>query len=185
MIAFWSALILVTAAEMGDKTQLLAVAFAARFSWKTVMWGVFAATLLNHLLAVWVGSWLTSVIPMHAVSMGASLSFVLFGLWMLRGDKLQGEEDKKESRSPFWTVAAAFFMAEMGDKTQLATIALAAQFHTVIPVWAGTTTGMMIADGAGILLGGTLGRRVSARTIRLGGASVFILCGFWGLSEFL
>ncbi|HAT56308.1 MAG TPA: UPF0016 domain-containing protein [Veillonellaceae bacterium] len=185
MIAFWSALGFVVLAEMGDKTQLLAMAFAARFSWKTVMLGVFAATLFNHLLAVWVGSWLTSFIPMNVISIGASLSFILFGLWTLRGDKLNGEDQKNCGRSPFWTVALAFFMAEMGDKTQLATIALAAQFHTVIPVWAGTTTGMMIADGAGILLGGALGKKLSDRTIRLGAAAIFILCGIWGLYESL
>ncbi|MBE0597935.1 MAG: TMEM165/GDT1 family protein, partial [Desulfuromonadales bacterium] len=143
MTVFVASLAFVVLAEMGDKTQLLAMAFATRFRASVVLWGVFAATALNHLLAVAVGNYLTKFIPMQHIQLAAAASFILFGLWTIRGDKLEGE-DKKFSFSPFWTVAIAFFFAEMGDKTQLATVALAAKFQTVFPVWLGTNTGMII-----------------------------------------
>jgi len=125
MTAFITSLVFVVLAEMGDKTQLLAMAFATRYRWQTVMWGVFIATVLNHLFAVVVGNYITRFMPMSYIQIAAAISFILFGLWTIRGDELQGE-DRDIGRSPFWTVAIAFFMAEMGDKTQLATVALAA-----------------------------------------------------------
>lgn len=125
----------VVLAEMGDKTQLLAMAFATRYKATTVLWAVFWATLLNHLLAVVVGNYLTHFIPIQYIQI-AAVSFILFGLWTIRGDELNNE-DKRFSFSPFWTVAIAFFIAEMGDKTQLATIALAAKYQSIIPVWLG------------------------------------------------
>ena len=152
MTAFLASLAFVVLAEMGDKTQLLAMAFACRFRWQTVMWGVLVATILNHLFAVLVGNYLTALIPLSTIQIGAALSFILFGVWTIRGDEL-GDEAKKDKFSPFWTVAIAFFIAEMGDKTQLATIALAAKYQTILPVWLGTTAGMMIADGIGIVFG--------------------------------
>ncbi|MDD4601376.1 MAG: TMEM165/GDT1 family protein [Negativicutes bacterium] len=184
MTAFLASLVFVVLAEMGDKTQLLAMAFATRYHWKTVMWGVFAATILNHLLAVVVGSYLTHFIPMNYIQIAAAASFILFGLWTIRGDKLNGE-DKTSSRSPFWTVAIAFFIAEMGDKTQLATVALAAQFNALIPVWMGTTTGMMIADGIGIIIGIVLGKKIPERAVKWFAAIIFILFGLFGLYEYL
>lgn len=180
MTAFVTALTFVVLAEVGDKTQLLAMAFAMRFRWQTVMWGVLAATLVNHLAAVAAGAYLSSLVPMSYVNIAASASFILFGLWTIRGDKLEGEE-KREGVSPFWTVAAAFFLAEMGDKTQLATIALAAQFQTILPVWLGTTLGMMIADGFGIVVGIVLGKKIPEKTIKYFAAALFILFGVIGL----
>lgn len=180
MIAFLTSLVFVVLAEMGDKTQLLAMAFATRYCWKTVMWGVFAATILNHLLAVVVGNYLTSFIPMQHIQIIAALSFIVFGLWTIRGDELDGE-DKARKYSPFWTVAIAFFIAEMGDKTQFATVALAAQFHAVLPVWLGTTIGMMIADGIGIIIGIVLGKKIPERVVKWVAAIVFILFGLFGL----
>jgi putative Ca2+/H+ antiporter (TMEM165/GDT1 family) len=182
MTAFLTSLAIVVLAEMGDKTQLLAMAFATRFRWQTVMWGVFAATAANHFFAVLVGTYLTSIIPIHYIKIAAALSFILFGLWTLRGDKLE-DEDKRFSFSPFWTVAVAFFIAEMGDKTQLATVALAAEFNTVIPVWIGTTTGMMIADGVGIVAGIVLHKRIPEKQIKWFAALTFIAFGVWGLYE--
>jgi Predicted membrane protein len=182
MTAFLTSLAFVVLAEMGDKTQLLAMAFATRYRWKTVMWGVFAATILNHLFAVVVGNYLTHLVPMQYIQIIAALSFILFGLWTIRGDELDGE-DKETKRSPFWTVAVAFFMAEMGDKTQLATIALAAQFNSIIPVWMGTTTGMMIADGIGIIIGIVLGKKIPERVVKWVAAIIFILFGLFGLYE--
>ncbi len=180
MTAFLTSLAFVVLAEMGDKTQLLAMAFATRYCWRTVMWGVFAATVFNHLFAVVVGTYLTRFVPMETVQIVAAASFILFGLWTIRGDELNGE-DKACKRSPFWTVAIAFFIAEMGDKTQLATVALAAQFNAIVPVWLGTTTGMMVADGIGIIIGIVLGKRIPERTVKWFAAVIFILFGLLGL----
>lgn len=184
MTAYIASMLFVVLAEMGDKTQLLAMAFAARYPWRTVMWGVFAATILNHLFAVIVGSCLTSIVPLSYIQIAAAASFVIFGLWTIRGDALDGE-DKKTGRSPFWTVAIAFFLAEMGDKTQLATVALAAQYGTVVPVWLGTTTGMLIADGIGIIFGIVMGKKIPERTVKWVAALIFIAFGLAGLYEAL
>lgn len=184
MTAFLTSLTFVVLAEMGDKTQLLAMAFATRYRWQTVMWGVFAATILNHLLAVVVGTYLTKLIPLTTIQIAAAASFILFGLWTIRGDELNGE-DKSRGRSPFWTVAIAFFFAEMGDKTQLATVALAAQFSSIVPVWMGTTTGMLIADGIGIIIGIVLGKRIPERAVKWFAAVIFIGFGLFGLYEAL
>ncbi|QJW48976.1 TMEM165/GDT1 family protein [bacterium BFN5] len=184
MTAFLTSMVFVVLAEMGDKTQLLAMAFATRYRWQTVMWGVFAATVLNHLMAVFIGNYITQLIPMHYVHITAAASFILFGLWTIRGDELNGE-DKMTKYSPFWTVAIAFFMAEMGDKTQLATIALAAQFNTIVPVWLGTTVGMLIADAIGIIIGIVLGKKIPERAVKWFAALIFLFFGLWGLYEAL
>jgi putative Ca2+/H+ antiporter (TMEM165/GDT1 family) len=182
MTAFLASLAIVFLAEMGDKTQLLAMAFATRYRWQTVLLGVFAATAANHLLAVGVGNYLTNIVPLPHIKIAAATSFILFGLWTLRGDKLNNE-DKRFNFNPFWTVAVAFFLAEMGDKTQLATVALAAEFTTVMPVWLGTTTGMLIADAAGIVAGIVLHKKIPERQIKWFAALVFIAFGMWGLYE--
>lgn len=183
-MAFLTSLVFVILAEMGDKTQLLAMAFATRYRWQTVMWGVLAATVLNHWLAVLAGSYITQFVPMSYVQIAAAVSFVLFGLWTIRGDELNGE-DKVAKYSPFWTVAIAFFMAEMGDKTQLATVALAAQFNHALPVWLGTTAGMMIADGFGIIVGIVLKKRIPERAVQWFAAISFICFGLFGLYQSL
>jgi putative Ca2+/H+ antiporter (TMEM165/GDT1 family) len=182
MTAFLTSVAIVFLAEMGDKTQLLAMAFASRFRWQTVLWGVFAATAANHLFAVYVGNYLTSIIPLQYIKIGAAVSFIIFGLWTIRGDKLEGE-DKKFNFSPFWTVAVAFFIAEMGDKTQLATVALAAEFNTIVPVWLGTTAGMLLSDGIGIILGIVLHKKIPEKKVKWFAAMVFIAFGLWGLYD--
>ncbi len=180
MTAFLTSLVIVVLAEMGDKTQLLAMAFAARFRWQTVMLGVLIATLANHLLAVMAGNYLTHLIPMQYVKAAASASFIFFGVWTLRADKLE-DEDKRFNLAPFWTVTVSFFLAEMGDKTQLATVALAAEFNAIVPVWMGTTTGMLVSDAGGIFVGSLLHRRIPEKQTRWFAASIFILFGLWGL----
>ncbi|MCL5808430.1 MAG: TMEM165/GDT1 family protein [Deltaproteobacteria bacterium] len=184
MTVFIASFLFVVLAEMGDKTQLLAMAFATRFPAKTVLAGVLVATLLNHLLAVVLGSWLTNLVPLDVIQIAASASFILFGLWTLRGDKLEGE-DKKYRFSPFWTVAVAFFFAEMGDKTQLATVALAAKYHSILPIWMGTTAGMMVADAFGIIVGVVLGKKIPDRFVKWFAATIFILFGIAGLYDSL
>lgn len=182
MAAFWASLIFVVLAEMGDKTQLLAMAFATRYKATTVLWGVFVATALNHLLAVAVGNYLTAFVPLAWIQIAAAASFILFGLWTLRGDRLEGE-DKRFSFSPFWTVAIAFFVAEMGDKTQLATVALAAKYQSPVAVWAGTNFGMLIADAFGIVVGIVMGKHIPERAVKWGSALVFTGFGIYGIHE--
>jgi putative Ca2+/H+ antiporter (TMEM165/GDT1 family) len=180
--AFLTSLAIVVLAEMGDKTQLLAMAFASRFRWQTVLLAVFAATAANHLLAVLAGCYLATLCQMECVKAAAAASFILFGLWTLRGDTLHGE-DKRFNLGPFWTVAIAFFIAEIGDKTQLCTVALAVEFGAVIPVWAGTTLAMVIADAIGIIVGVVVHKKIPARLVKWFAAVVFILFGLWGLYE--
>jgi putative Ca2+/H+ antiporter (TMEM165/GDT1 family) len=182
MTAFWASLIFVVLAEMGDKTQLLAMAFATRYKATTVLWGVFVATALNHLLAVALGNYLTAFVPLSTIQVAAAVSFVLFGLWTIRGDQLEGE-DKRFSFSPFWTVAIAFFVAEMGDKTQLATVALAAKYQSPIEVWFGTNIGMLIADAIGIVIGIVMGKHIPERAVKWGAALVFIGFGIYGIHQ--
>ncbi len=182
MTAFWASLIFVVLAEMGDKTQLLAMAFATRYRAATVLWGVFVATALNHMLAVAVGNYLTSFVPLSGIRIAAAASFILFGLWTIRGDRLDGE-DKRFSFSPFWTVAIAFFMAEMGDKTQLATVALAAKYQSPSAVWFGTNAGMLIADAVGIVIGIVMGRHIPERAVKWAAAIVFIGFGIYGIHQ--
>jgi putative Ca2+/H+ antiporter (TMEM165/GDT1 family) len=182
MTAFIASLIFVVLAEMGDKTQLLAMAFASRFRWQTVMWGVFAATAANHLLAAAAGSYLTLIVPLESIKIAAAVSFILFGLWTIRGDTLSGE-DQRYHFSPFWTVTVAFFMAEMGDKTQLATISLAVKYQAILTVWMGTTLGMMISDAFGIVVGIVMGKKIPERIIKWGAALIFIGFGAVGLFE--
>ncbi len=195
--AFLLATAAVVLAEMGDKTQLLAMAFATRFRWHTVLWAVCAATLVNHLLAVAVGNVVTQFLPLAWIKLAAAASFILFALWTIRGDSL-GEDTHKGGRGPFWTVAIAFFIAEMGDKTQLMTIALAAEeavriggvgwvakVRQIVPVWMGTTCGMLIADAFGIVVGIGLHRHIPETAIKWIAALCFAGFGLLGLHEAL
>ena len=182
MTAFIASLIFVVLAEMGDKTQLLAMAFASRFRWQTVMWGVLVATAANHLMAAAAGSYLTMIVPLEGIKIAAAVSFILFGLWTIRGDTLSGE-DQRYQFSPFWTVTVAFFMAEMGDKTQLATISLAVEYQAIITVWMGTTLGMMVSNAFGIVVGIVMGKKIPERIIKWGAALIFIGFGAVGLYE--
>ncbi len=181
MFVFLGAAAMVVLAEMGDKTQLLAMALATRFRAGAVLWGVFIATVLNHALAVAVGSYLGSSINLHLVQTLAAASFIIFGLWTMRGDTLAGEEKRNMIFGPIITVAVAFFMAEMGDKTQLATVALAAKYSSPLATLMGTTVGMLIADGLGIYIGVVAGKRIPEKAVKWISAMIFILFGLVGL----
>ncbi|TCS83702.1 TMEM165/GDT1 family protein [Tepidibacillus fermentans] len=185
MSSLFFALAFVTLAEMGDKTQLLAMAFASKYSAKQVMIGVFIATIFNHGLAVALGEWLTTFIPLNTIQIIAAASFILFGLWTIRGDKLNGEEKRFSKYVPILSVTLAFFLAEIGDKTQLATISLAAKFQSPYFVLIGTTLGMLVADGIGIWAGAWLNQKFSTNTIKWFAAIIFILFGIIGLYHYI
>ena len=180
MEGFLAAFTLVFCAEMGDKTQLIVMAFTARYSWKPVMAAVLAATLANHGLAVLLGVLLGGLLPETEMRIVGSIAFIVFGLLTLREGEDDGEE-VRQSRSPFWTVALTFFLGEMGDKTQLAVLTIAAEHGTWLPVLAGSTAAMLIADGLGVVLGAKLRKHVSPETMKKVSAGVFILCGIAGL----
>lgn len=184
MTAFWISLFFVFIAEMGDKTQLVALAFATRYSVKTVLTGVFGATLVIHLLSVFLGEAASWALPTFWIQLLAGLSFIVFGLWTLRGDKLDEGGKKTESRfGPLMTVAATFFLAELGDKTMLATITIASQYQSFVGVWLGSTLGMVVADGLAIIVGRVMGKRLPERVIKYGTAATFILSGVFTLYE--
>jgi putative Ca2+/H+ antiporter (TMEM165/GDT1 family) len=163
------------------------MAFAAKYRSLAVLTGVFLATAVNHALAVAVGNLLMRfTFAQLWIRVAASLSFILFGLWTIRGDRLEGEDKRSTRFGPVCTVAVAFFIAEMGDKTQLATIALATKFPDApIAVLMGTTTGMLIADSIGILVGVVLRRRMPERKIKFVSAAAFILFGLVGSGQIL
>jgi len=175
--AIVSSFALVAVSEMGDKTQLLAFSLASRFRrpW-VVMGGILVATLANHLLASSVGVWISAHVPERIMAGILAATFVAGGLWTLRPDTLE-QSDKPSRFGPFLTTAFLFFLAEMGDKTQLATVALAARFHSAVTVTIGTTLGMLAADGLAVFLGDRLAGRVQGRWLRLAAASLFFVFG--------
>lgn len=185
MTAFMKALLFVVVAEMGDKTQLLAMAMASKYKVKQVMLGVLAATILNHALAVAVGSYLGSYIPMDKVKIIAGIAFLIFGLWTLRGDKLDEDNQKKSKFGPFLTVAIAFFFAEMGDKTQLMTIAISADYNNPLFVLLGTTCGMMVADSIGIIGGAWMCKHIPEIYIKWVAGLIFMFFGTLSLLKAL
>jgi putative Ca2+/H+ antiporter (TMEM165/GDT1 family) len=176
MTAFINSFLLVVVGEMGDKTQLLAIGMASKYKASQVMIGVFIATLLNHALAVLVGSYLSSVMPITVISIIAGVSFLAFGIWTIRGDVDDGK--RKASRfGPIFTVGIAFFLAEMGDKTQLMTITLGAEYKQPLFILMGTTLGMVVADGIGVFFGAWICKYLSQRYIKWIAGLVFLFFG--------
>lgn len=177
-MAFLKALLLVFIAEMGDKTQLMCMAFAGRFKIKYVIIGVTFATFLLNSIAAAAGSLLSSLIPFDYVKMAAGICFIGFGIWTLKSD--DGEEDNKDQKlnlGPIMTVAVTFFIAELGDKTQLMTIALSAQFKQPVLVMLGASIGMLAADGLGAAGGAWLSKHVPKKYVNWGTAAIFIVFG--------
>ncbi len=180
MEAFLTSTALVALAEIGDKTQLLSFVLAARLRkpWAIIA-GIFVATVLNHALAGSVGAWASTLVPAGWLPWIVGLAFIAFGIWTLKPDTLDDDEAaaKMHPAGAFVTTTIAFFIAEMGDKTQLATVALAARFDALAWVVIGTTLGMMLANAPAVLLGEGLARRLPLDKIRWIAASVFVLTG--------
>jgi putative Ca2+/H+ antiporter (TMEM165/GDT1 family) len=176
--AFINSFFLIAIAEMGDKTQLVALSFATKYKPLKVITGIFIGTLVIHLFSVLAGGWLAGLIPMFYLKILIGLSFIGFGIWTLKGDSLDDNKENKLSKfGPVITVAIAFFLAELGDKTQLATISLAAEYKSPIAVWLGSTFGMVAADGLAIIIGIVAGKKLPERMIKITAAAIFIIFG--------
>jgi len=171
----------VALAEMGDKTQLLSFILAAKCQRQLpLILGIFFATLANHLFAGVVGVWLASFFSPEALRWSIALSFFVFGVWALKPDQAADVADRR-SASVFAATLITFFIVEMGDKTQLATIALAAKYDLVVTVVLGTTFGMMIANVPAVWIGETLAQRVNMQVMRWAAAALFIVLGVFAL----
>jgi Ca2+/H+ antiporter, TMEM165/GDT1 family len=185
MEAFLVSTGIVALAEMGDKTQLLALVLTARFRkpWPIVL-GILVATLANHALAGALGAWVTTLLGPQVLRWLLGASFIAMALWMLVPDKLDVDATPRVPRlGVFATTVAAFFLAEMGDKTQVATVMLAAQYSAYVAVVAGTTLGMMLANVPVVWLGERMMRRVPVRAVHLVSAAIFLALGVAALLD--
>jgi putative Ca2+/H+ antiporter (TMEM165/GDT1 family) len=182
--ALWLSFGVIFVAELGDKSQLMAMAFATRYRAWPVIAGITVATTVVHLGSVALGAGFGSLIPTDLVNVTAALAFFGFAAWTLRGDTLsEGEERraKRSTRSTFVSIGVAFFLAELGDKTMLATVTLATQYDWVA-IWIGSTIGMVAADLLAILVGRYLGARLPERAVRYGASALFVIFGIWLLA---
>jgi putative Ca2+/H+ antiporter (TMEM165/GDT1 family) len=177
--ALLSSLGMVAFAEMGDKTQLLSFVLAARFRgqhWRIVA-GIFIATVFNHALAALAGDWVAMKVSPDVMRWVLGLAFLAFAAWALVPDTLDETDDRNNKYGAFLTTLVMFFIAEMGDKTQLATVALGAQFGSLVAVTMGTTLGMMAANVPAVLLGETLAKRFPLSKMRFVAAALFAIFG--------
>ncbi len=181
LTAFWISTAVIFVAELGDKSQLMAMTFAARYRARDVLLGITVATLVVHLVSVGIGYWLGTSFGDYqgAISVVAGLAFFWFAAWTLRGDELTAQEAEKAGTArgaAIWAVGAAFFLAELGDKTMLATITLATR-EDWFGTWIGSTLGMVLADALAIGVGALLGARLPERAVRYGAAGAFLAFG--------
>jgi putative Ca2+/H+ antiporter (TMEM165/GDT1 family) len=179
--AFLLSTAVIFVAELGDKSQLMAMTFAARYRARDVLIGITVATLIVHLASVWIGVFVGSTFGDNQgwINVVAGVAFLLFAGWTLRGDELTDEEAEKARRATGMAILAvgtAFFLAELGDKTMLATITLATT-EGWFGTWIGSTLGMVLADALAIWVGYLLGKRLPERAIRYGAAAAFVVFG--------
>lgn len=179
MEAFLSSTLAVLIAEIGDKTQLLTLFLAARFAdKKAVVAGIFAATLLNHLASALFGAWLFAHVPPETAKWAVGLSFVAVALWLLVPDKDdEGDNGRWLKYGAFAATAVLFFLAEIGDKTQIATVLLAARYHDLTAVVAGSVIGLMAANMPAAYLGEKITAAVPARAVRFAACALFAAMG--------
>ena len=172
-------------AELGDKSQLMAMTYALRYRWWIVLLAITVATTAVHAVSVFFGHFLGLSIPSNVMSIVAGIAMLIFGLWTLRGDSLDDAEQGKADRvgkSVFFAVMSSFFLAELGDKTMLATITLSAHSNW-LGVWIGSTIGMVAADALAIAIGALLGKHLPERTIAIGASVLFFGFAAWLLFE--
>lgn len=173
---------IVALAEIGDKTQLLSFILAAKYRkpWPIVL-GILVATLVNHALAGWVGVWITELLSPNVLAWVIGILFLAMAVWMLVPDKFEPENAKLVSFGVFTTTLVTFFLAEMGDKTQVATVMLAAHFHSLVAIVLGTTFGMALANVPVVFIGDKLAHRIPMRAVHIAAALAFVVLGILAL----
>lgn len=180
-------LAVVTAAEIGDKTQLLALVLAAKFRkpWAVVA-GILVATIANHGLAAWAGIEVARWIGPETMRWIVGVSFIAMGAWTLVPDKMDGDDQPKtwEKAGAFAATTIAFFLVEIGDKTQIATVALGARFGDLLMVTTGTTLGMLIADAPAVFVGNAMAEKLPLKLVRMAAAALFVALGVAALLGF-
>jgi Ca2+/H+ antiporter, TMEM165/GDT1 family len=183
MHGFWVSLALVFLAELGDKTQLVALMLATRFKAGIVLAGVLVATLLVHAFSVALGGITGRFLPHGWILLLSGLAFIGFAIWTWRGDRLDDEDQKvRRITSPFMIVTVTFFLAELGDKTMLSTVTLASQYSP-LQVWLGSTVGMVLSDALAIWVGQALGTRLPEKAVKMGAAFIFLAFGLFSLYQ--
>jgi putative Ca2+/H+ antiporter (TMEM165/GDT1 family) len=178
MEGFFLPLGMVFIAELGDKTQLVALTLATRFRAGVVLAGILVATLVVHLLSVAIGGLSGNFLSTAWIELLSGLAFIGFALWTIRGDQLDGEEKVSRIRSPFLIVTITFFLAELGDKTMLSTVTLAASYPLAL-VWIGSSLGMVLSDALAIWAGRVVGKQLPDRAIKIGAAGIFFAFGLY------
>lgn len=186
MDALWISTGIVALAEIGDKTQLLAIVLAARFRkpWPIIA-GIFAATLLNHAAAASLGYFVAQWLTGDVFRIGVGVAFIAMAAWALIPDKDDDRAEKMNAGGVFFTTLVAFFLVEIGDKTQIATSLLAARYQNIALVTAGTTLGMMLANVPAVFLGEAVTKIVPLNYVRISAAFVFLLIGLWVVGDTL
>ena len=184
MDAFVVSLITVALAEIGDKTQLLSLFLTTKFRNKAaIIAGILAATLINHAASAWLGEWIAQYLQSQTGQWILAGSFIALGLWLLIPDKDTSEESPLHKYGAFAASTVLFFLAEIGDKTQVATVLLGAQFHSVLWVTLGTTLGMLLANVPVVLAGGWIMERLPMKVTQVVAALAFIVVGILQLIE--
>ena len=184
LTAFWIAFLIVFVAELGDKTQFMTLSFATRLRWKTVMLGVLVATLVISLISTLLGNVLGKALPFFWINLIAGLVFIAFGVWALRGEE-SPERQLSVGRhlSPLMTVAIAFFVAELGDRTMLATIVIAGREKSFAGVWLGSSAGLVSSNALAIVIGNVLGKNLPDKALKYGTAIIFVASGLFALFQ--
>ena len=184
MEAILTSIAVVAFAEIGDKTMLLAIVLATRFRKPApVLAGILVATLANHGIAAFVGQSIASILEGRWFRLAVGASFIAMAMWTLVPDKLDREDQMPPRFGAFLTTAVAFFLVEIGDKTQIATIALGARFQTILSVTIGTTLGMMLVNLPAVYFGNAIVERVPLRPVRAMAAVLFLAIGVWVVAE--
>jgi putative Ca2+/H+ antiporter (TMEM165/GDT1 family) len=196
MHAFWTAFIFIFMAEMGDKTQFMTLAMAAKYKGRIVLAGVTLGTMVISLVSVALGETVGKFLPVFWINLLAGVAFIIFGGLELKGEDAEAEAEAEESKAgadqvkekfgrfgPVMTIATTFFVAELGDKTMLATVAIAGREGSFIGVWLGSTVGLVAANALAIFAGKALKQKLSAKTLRYCVAAVYIISGILAIVE--
>jgi putative Ca2+/H+ antiporter (TMEM165/GDT1 family) len=186
METYFVSVVLVALAEMGDRTQLLAVMLSSRHRRPLpILLGIFVATIANHSLAALAGFFVSKLFATQGFKIAVAVSFIAMAIWALVPDTPDAEKPDRPRWGVFLTTVVSFFLVEMGDKTQIATAALAARYHDVLLVAAGTTTGMMVANIPAVYLGHAVTKVLPIRVLRIVAALAYLALGVWGLADAL